>query len=272
MTTYTYLKKGRMSQRPYHLLNETETASLCGRVQYVEFMNAAFDRPQSEWIPHLFVPGAGHWGALEVAPTTPGGRRWMVPAGNEMRAVGNVDWRMAAVLCNWYHNNKSLDRSAFLTGAYDVSTFGYTGPFGDIYTDQATHNPNAQYWIPTGSELLKAFHYDPNKQNPDDSVPVLSRTTMSMRGDFSNRSALLTRMPRRSAVPTAVAAVNGIARPKVQGQETIRVARPASSAFSGEAPAIRKPRPTNAESIITSGTKPRASRSTRPCTPPLVWL
>lgn len=33
MTTYTYLKKGRMSQRPYHLLNETETASLCGRVQ-----------------------------------------------------------------------------------------------------------------------------------------------------------------------------------------------------------------------------------------------
>jgi hypothetical protein len=76
--------------------------------------------------------------------------------------------------------------------------------------------------------------------SPDESVPVLSSTTMSMRGDFSNRSALLTMMPRRSAVPTAVAAVNGIARPKVQGQETIRVARLASSAFSGDAPAIEE--------------------------------
>ncbi len=135
--------------------------------QYVEFMNAAFDRPQSEWIPHLFVPGAGHWGALEVAPTTPGGRRWMVPAGNEMRAVGNVDWRMAAVLCNWYHNNKSLDRSAFLTGAYDVSTFGY---FGNIFTDQAQRSPGARYFIPTWDEHLKATHYDPGKVNPDGST------------------------------------------------------------------------------------------------------
>lgn len=36
MTTYTYLKKGRMRERPFHLLNESETASLCGRVQVGE--------------------------------------------------------------------------------------------------------------------------------------------------------------------------------------------------------------------------------------------
>lgn len=33
MTTYTYLKKGRMRERPFHLLNAAETGSLCGRVQ-----------------------------------------------------------------------------------------------------------------------------------------------------------------------------------------------------------------------------------------------
>ncbi len=33
MTTYTYLKKGRMGQRPYHLLAEDGCGSLCGRVQ-----------------------------------------------------------------------------------------------------------------------------------------------------------------------------------------------------------------------------------------------
>lgn len=33
MTTYTYLKKGRMRERPFHLLNDDKTGSLCGRVQ-----------------------------------------------------------------------------------------------------------------------------------------------------------------------------------------------------------------------------------------------
>lgn len=33
MTTYTYLKKGRMRERPFHIPNEAQTASLCGRVK-----------------------------------------------------------------------------------------------------------------------------------------------------------------------------------------------------------------------------------------------
>jgi len=66
---------------------------------------------------------------------------------------------------NWLCNNKGSDRSAFLNGAYDVSTFGFTP--GGIFTDQLTHNPGAQYWIPTWDEWLKAAHYDPNKLNTD---------------------------------------------------------------------------------------------------------
>jgi formylglycine-generating enzyme required for sulfatase activity len=137
--------------------------------QWAEFMNAAFDRPQSEWISHLLPPG--QWGAAGTTPNTPGGRRWFVPAGNEMRGVGGIDWRMAAIYCNWLHNNKSLDRSAFLSGAYDVSTFAYvqSGPF-TVFTDQRTRSAGARYFIPTWDEWLKAAHYDPNKTNADGSV------------------------------------------------------------------------------------------------------
>jgi formylglycine-generating enzyme required for sulfatase activity len=134
--------------------------------QWAEFMNAAFDRPQSDWIPHTQFPG--FWGATPVVPTTPGGRRWAVPAGNEMRGVGNISWRHAAIYCNWLHNNKSLDRAAFLTGAYDVSTF-YENPGGRFY-DQLTRSPGARYYIPSWDEWLKAAHYDPNKVNSDGSV------------------------------------------------------------------------------------------------------
>src|SRR4051812_37098685 len=70
--------------------------------QFVEFFNAAFDRPQSYWLPNLIPPT--HWGAVATTPHTPGGLRWTVPAGNEMRPVGNIDWRMAAMYCNWLCN------------------------------------------------------------------------------------------------------------------------------------------------------------------------
>ncbi len=69
--------------------------------------------------------------------------------GNEMIPVGNISWRMAAMYANWLNNDQSSDRSAFLNGAYDVSTFTYT-PAGR-FRDQLTHNPDAKYWIPTGN-------------------------------------------------------------------------------------------------------------------------
>ena len=136
--------------------------------QWVEFFNAAYDRPANDRIPHLAVPD--FWGAVGATPNMPGGRRWSVPTGNENRFVGNISWRMAAIYCNWLCNGKSTARSAFLNGAYDVSTFGWTGDLGDIFTDQFAHNPGATYWIPTWDEWLKAAHYDPAKQNSDGSM------------------------------------------------------------------------------------------------------
>src|SRR4051794_15127445 len=55
--------------------------------QFVDFFNAAYDRPQNDWLPNLTPPT--FWGAAATTPHTPGGLRWTVPAGNEMLPVGN---------------------------------------------------------------------------------------------------------------------------------------------------------------------------------------
>ncbi len=131
--------------------------------QWVEFMNAALDRPSSDRIPHVYAPSV--WGA-QGTPAQNGGSRWRVPAGREMLPTGGVDWRVCAIYCNWLHNGKSLDRSAFLSGAYDVDTFQrYNG--GATYTDQVTRSPGARYFIPSLDEWMKAAHWDPNKPNTD---------------------------------------------------------------------------------------------------------
>jgi hypothetical protein len=130
--------------------------------QWVEFFNAAYDRPANDRLPHLIPPT--FWGGISTTPTVPGGQRWTTTPQSAMLPTGNIDWRMAAMYCNWLHNDKRTDRAAFLNGAYDVSTFGY---FGNIFTDQATHHPDARYWIPTLDEHLKAAHYDPAKLNSD---------------------------------------------------------------------------------------------------------
>lgn len=126
--------------------------------QWVEFFNAAFDRPTNDRIPFLRPPT--FWGASSTTPTTPGGMRWSAPPGSEMLPVGNISWRMAAIYCNWLTNGKSLQRGAFLTGAYEVSTFGYAGI---SFTDQRVRSPGATYFLPTVDEWIKAAHYDPNK-------------------------------------------------------------------------------------------------------------
>ncbi|MBX3386579.1 MAG: SUMF1/EgtB/PvdO family nonheme iron enzyme, partial [Phycisphaeraceae bacterium] len=132
--------------------------------QWVEFYNAAFDRPADDRIPHL-IP-SDHWGAVSTPAMTPGGQRWRVPVGNEYRAVGDISWRMAAIYCNWLHNDKATNREAFLSGAYDVSTFGYVGD-SNTFSDQAARSPGAKFFIPTWDEWLKAAHYDPNKNGQD---------------------------------------------------------------------------------------------------------
>ncbi len=130
--------------------------------QWVEFLNAAFDRPSNDQIPFVARPTVFSGFAV---PGNNGGIRWTVPAGTEMRGVGGITWRTAAIYCNWLHNGKGTDRAAFLSGAYDVSTFGYVQSVG--YSDQLTRSAGARYWIPSLDEWLKAAHYDPNKTNPD---------------------------------------------------------------------------------------------------------
>lgn len=126
--------------------------------QWVDFLNAALDRPAGDQIPYVSVPQ--FWGGSSTTPNNPGGRRFVVRPGMDMIPVGDITWRMAAVLCNWYSNDRRMDRGAFLNGAYDTSTFGL-GPSG--FTDQPTHTPGARYWIPSWDEWLKAAHYDPNR-------------------------------------------------------------------------------------------------------------
>ncbi len=132
--------------------------------QWVEFMNAAFDRPTTDRIPFVWSPN--QWSAQAVAPDTPGGRRWAVPAGREMMPVGGVDWRTCAIYANWLCHDKGTDRASFMDGAYDVGTFGYLNG-GSLFTDQITRSPGARYWIPSLDEWMKAAHYDPSKPNGD---------------------------------------------------------------------------------------------------------
>ncbi|MCC6321257.1 MAG: SUMF1/EgtB/PvdO family nonheme iron enzyme, partial [Phycisphaerales bacterium] len=182
-TGIDFVRIGAVGNAPYH--DPTPNSFVNGRggvsyeysigrfevttEQWVRFFNAAFDRPVNDRIPHLVVPD--HWGAAATAPTTPGGRRWTVPAGNAMLPVSDISWRMAAIYCNWLHNGQSTDRAAFMSGAYDVTTFGFESGVPNLrFTDQREHSPGARYWIPTWDEWLKSAHYDPDKVNQDGSV------------------------------------------------------------------------------------------------------
>jgi formylglycine-generating enzyme required for sulfatase activity len=114
--------------------------------QWAEFFRAVDALPQP-------IPYLGHPSEVGAGP---------------MGAVGGITWRTAAFYCNWLHNDKGTSRDAFLSGAYDASTFGYDAD--GVFTDQATHSPGARYWIPSLDEWLKAAHYDPNRPNGDGSM------------------------------------------------------------------------------------------------------
>lgn len=115
--------------------------------QWAEFFAVANSFPIGQRIPHVQPPFV--WGGSNPALA--------------LRAAGGISWRTAAIYCNWLHNNKGTDRASFMSGAYDVSSFG-SDAFG--FTDQPTHSPEARFWIPTMDEWMKAAHYDPNKNGP----------------------------------------------------------------------------------------------------------
>ena len=138
--------------------------------QWVEFYNAVYARADAISFPAQTLWTPTIWGAVrDTSYTGPGTRYRVNPnvANAAMLPVGGISWRTAAVYCNWLHNNKSSNASAFLNGAYDVSTFSGGFP---TFTDQASRSAGARYWIPSWDEWMKAAHYDPNRLNSDGSV------------------------------------------------------------------------------------------------------
>ncbi|MEL7483030.1 MAG: SUMF1/EgtB/PvdO family nonheme iron enzyme [Planctomycetota bacterium] len=83
--------------------------------------------------------------------------------GGEMLPVGGISWQNAAIYMNWLHNGKGTQAADFMSGAYDVSTFGRDPADPSSFTDQTTRSPGARYWIPSLDEWTKAAHWDPNK-------------------------------------------------------------------------------------------------------------
>ncbi|MFA6046059.1 MAG: hypothetical protein WC718_13835, partial [Phycisphaerales bacterium] len=89
--------------------------------QWLEFVNAALGRAT----PLPFLRAPLDWGATrDVTYGGPGQRYQLKSLPNAAMIPGYaVTWRTAAMYCNWLCNGKSSAPAAFLSGAYDVSTF-----------------------------------------------------------------------------------------------------------------------------------------------------
>jgi len=74
-----------------------------------------------------------------------------------------MSWEYAARFVNWLHNGKVNEEWAFETGVYDTSTF--TQNPDETWNHQATHDPEARFWLPTRDEWTKAAYWDPEKDN-----------------------------------------------------------------------------------------------------------
>lgn len=87
----------------------------------------------------------------------------MIPNAGQVPVA--MSWRNAARYCNWLQNNKAPTLEALETGAYDATTFR-RDPVTNEPLDSPSRLPGAEYWIPNFDELLKAEHYDPNRDGP----------------------------------------------------------------------------------------------------------
>lgn len=97
---------------------------------------------------------------LDNSITVPGGDGIIASPGFEQHPIISP-WRGAAIYCNWLHHGRTTDPGELLIGAYDATTFGQDDDGNP--TDQVAKLPNAQFWIPTRDELMKAAYYDPNR-------------------------------------------------------------------------------------------------------------
>ncbi|MBL9002436.1 MAG: SUMF1/EgtB/PvdO family nonheme iron enzyme [Phycisphaerae bacterium] len=138
---------GRGSVPYEYRLGRTEVTT----AQWMEFYNAFWGRA-----PHITLPV--RWGATPTGnPDTP---FRLTNSDSGMWPAGGMTWRTSAMFANWHNNDKRTDLDAVMTGAYDVSTFGFDE--GGRFTDQREHTPGARYWIPTYDEWIKGAYYDPN--------------------------------------------------------------------------------------------------------------
>ncbi len=128
--------------------------------QWMEFVNTF--STQSDELRNFGRPS--YWGATPDGSYDGPGIRWKLNNAiehAELLPVHGIDWREAAMLANWLHNNKSSDLSAIENGAYDTSTF--TRNNDGSFNDQLTRSPDARFWIPSLDEWAKAVHYDPDR-------------------------------------------------------------------------------------------------------------
>ena len=91
------------------------------------------------------------------------GHRHTIDPGAERYATA-PSFQYAARYVNWLHNGKVNEKWAFENGAYDTSTFTMNPDHS--WNSQEHHHPNANFWIPSLDEWVKAVHYDPNRYGP----------------------------------------------------------------------------------------------------------
>ncbi len=147
-----------------------DTPFYYGQVNH-EYRISRTEVTAAEWLE--FVNAYGPYVEAQYANTTMFTSRLIQQVGPRQYALrspglanypATMNWHFAARYVNWLHNDKRPEQAAFENGAYDTSTFGWIDGLG--YQDQVSHHPDARYWIPTHDEIIKAFHFDPDRYGP----------------------------------------------------------------------------------------------------------
>ncbi len=139
-------------------------------------------------------------GGILFNGTLPDGSQQILLRGSAYaNTPATLTWREAALFCNWMHNGRANTPEAFLTGAYDTSTWRDLP--GGGFADAPTRMPGARFWIPNIDEHLKASHYDPNRYGPNqggywlrgtssDTAPIFARPEQGGQALLGNDSFL----------------------------------------------------------------------------------
>jgi hypothetical protein len=156
---------GNRATLPHEVVNRPDLR--IGAVGY-EYWIGRTEITVAQWLPFVNAY-APYW---QGSPDDPQFTSWYTWRENGryvadpgvMQWPVNVGWRVAAIYCNWLHNEQRGDRAAFERGAYDIALFT-TNQWGQP-VEQATRSPGARYWIPSYDEWIKAAYYDPNRYGP----------------------------------------------------------------------------------------------------------